>query len=326
VDIFFVLSGYIITARLLLEREQTSNINLRSFYVRRAFRILPLVLCYLTAICVISAFAQTETTASDVVGTLLFLRNYQFALHPVGTYTKHFWSLSIEEHFYLLWPVILFRLGNRRAIWIAAIGAYACAIWRIYDRTFPNGPVTRFLPGANEGLRSLRTDVRLDGLLLGSVLAILILRPVVREFMLRNFPKETPLVLGVFLMILNRPWAKGYGTLTYYSLLALIVASTLIVQEGLVYKALNSKLLVGIGTISYSLYVWQQIFLLHPEHLHPLGILGRFPYNLASSFAVAIGSYILIEKPAARLGKRLIKWSALTEGQQSSQAAETISI
>jgi peptidoglycan/LPS O-acetylase OafA/YrhL len=260
-----------------------------------------------------------DVRPSDVAGSLLFLRNYQYAARPGGIYTSHFWSLSIEEHFYLLWPVILFRLGNRRAIWIAAIGAYACAIWRIYDRTFPNGPVTRFLPGANEGLRSLRTDVRLDGLLLGSVLAILILRPVVREFMLRNFPKETPLVLGVFLMILNRPWAKGYGTLTYYTLLALIVASTLIVQEGLVHKALNSKLLVGIGTISYSLYVWQQIFLLHPEHSHPLGLIGEFPYNLASAFLIATLSYYLVEIPTKALAKLVITRLAVHRKNQNAE-------
>jgi len=88
-----------------------------------------------------------------------------------------------------------------------------------------------------------------------------------------------------------------------------MVASTLVVKEGLVYKWLNSRLLVGIGTISYSLYVWQQLFLLHPEGAHPLGWLGSFPYNLIAAFVVATCSFYFIERPTARLGKRITRSS-----------------
>jgi peptidoglycan/LPS O-acetylase OafA/YrhL len=306
VDIFFVLSGYLITARLLEERDKSSTIDLKSFYIRRAFRILPPVLCYLAAICVLAFFLNLEIQPSQIIGALFFFRNYQLAAHPGGFATGHFWSLSIEEHFYLLWPVLLLRLGNKRSLRVAIIGAYLCAIWRIYDRTFPHSLIGRMLPGSSEAFRALRTDVMLDGLLLGSALAILLIRPSVRNFILRNFPKETPLVCTVILMMLNYPWAKGYGTLAHYSLLTVIVASTLIVKEGLAYKWLNFAPLVWIGKLSYSLYIWQQIFLLHPVGSFPLGPMNTFPLNVIALFAIAACSFYLLEQPAIAMGRQVL--------------------
>jgi peptidoglycan/LPS O-acetylase OafA/YrhL len=260
--------------------------------------------CYLGVLCALSGFIHLDIHPSQIAGSLFFFRNYQYAANATGIYTAHFWSLSIEEHFYLLWPVLLLRFGNRRGVWIAATGAFLCAMWRIFDLTFPNGPIGRLLPGATIGLRTLRTDARLDGLLLGCALALLLTRPAIRGFILRNVPKETPLLCGT-LLVLNEQRLHALATLTNYVLISTMVASTLIVKEGLVYKWLNSRLLVGIGAISYSLYVWQQLFLLHPEGTHPLGWLGTFPYNLIAAFAVSTCSFYFLERPTARLGKRL---------------------
>jgi len=102
VDIFFVLSGYIITTRLIQERAATGTISLSSFYVRRAFRILPVVGCYIAVLAVLSLFLPMDVRASQLAGSLFFFRNYQFAATWTGIYTAQFWSLSIEEHFYLL--------------------------------------------------------------------------------------------------------------------------------------------------------------------------------------------------------------------------------
>jgi peptidoglycan/LPS O-acetylase OafA/YrhL len=304
VDIFFVVSGYIITARLMEEREKTQTINLAAFYVRRAFRILPLVLCYLCVLGVLTQLLPMDTRAGEMAGALFFFRNYQYAAHPRGIYTAHFWSLSIEEHFYLFWPVLLLRGGNKRAVWIAAAGAWICAIWRIYDYSYPNGAVGRLLPGVTPGLRGLRTDMRLDGLLLGSTLALLLARPAVRAFILKNFPKETPLFCGALLFV-NEVRVYGYVTLTNYVLIAMMLASSLVVKEGLAYRWLNLKPLVAIGTVSYSLYVWQQIFLLHPQETFPLWKFSVFPYNLLCACVVATCSYYFLERPLVGVGKRL---------------------
>jgi peptidoglycan/LPS O-acetylase OafA/YrhL len=307
VDIFFVLSGYIITLRFIEEREKSSTIDLRSFYVRRAFRILPLVVMYLLTLCVLSFFVDlVDYHGAEIYGSLLFFRNYQFAASHIGFYTLHFWSLSIEEHFYLLWPVLFLWLGSRRALWFAIVGALFCATWRIYDFTHLDSWVGRMLPGSSVNYRVLCTDVRFDGLLLGCVVAILLTYPHIRNFIFRNCPKEFPLLLA-FLLLLNLIRTNVEPTPSTYLLLCGMLASTLVVEEGLAYKWLNLRPLVWIGTISYSLYVWQVLFLIRPNSTtFPIGRLSLFPYNVVCALVVSALSYYFIEKPCIALGKRLI--------------------
>ncbi len=102
VDIFFGLSGFLITALLLNERAQTGRIDLAAFYKRRAFRILPPALVFLAAVGIGGLFK----TRLELAATLLFFRNYLPIQH--GSYaTGHLWSLAVEEHFYMLWPGLL---------------------------------------------------------------------------------------------------------------------------------------------------------------------------------------------------------------------------
>jgi peptidoglycan/LPS O-acetylase OafA/YrhL len=316
VDVFFVISGYIITVRLLEEFDKSSTISLARFYIRRAFRILPLVVVYLTTLCVLSRFVNVDLSPAQVAGSLFFFRNYQLASNLAGISTGHFWSLSIEEHFYLLWPLLLLYARPRRALWLSLIGALTCGLWRLFDCTHPDNPIGRFLPGWDPGLRVFRTDARVDGLLIGCALAILLARPSVRDFILKNFPKETPLLCAA-LILLKLEYANGYPvTITNYVLIAVSVASTLVVKEGLVYKWLNSRLLVGIGTISFSLYVWQQLFLMQTTEARPLGWLSMFPYNLVCAFVVATCSFYFLERPTARLGRRLTNLEFASSGKE----------
>ncbi len=155
-------------------------------------------------------------------------------------------------------------------------------------------------------LRSIRTDTRFDGLLLGCAVAILLTRPRVRGFIFRNFPKETPLIT-ITLLLLNIVRTHAWPALSTYVLISLTLASTLVVQEGLAHKWLNTRLLVWIGTISYSAYVWQELFLVLPApSVSPLGRLAYFPLNLVCVFAVSALSFYFIERPAIALGKRIL--------------------
>lgn len=307
VDIFFVLSGYIITLRLLKERQRTGVLNLRSFYIRRAFRILPLVIAYLSTIYLLSLFVfLPDLHASEIPGALLFYRNYQDATHPQGMWTKHFWSLSIEEHFYFFWPLVLLTLRSRRALWFALCGAASCALWRIYVLGHPDAWLPHLLPGRSETLRIGRTDMRIDGLLLGCALAILLNRPQVRAFILRNIPKETPLLLSMPLL-LNLIRTDAKPTLSSNLLFAAILGCTLVVEEGLAWKALNTRLMAWIGVVSYSLYVWQPLFLFRPNQaVYVLGRLSTFPLDLLCTFAVASLSYYCLEQPMIAIGKRFL--------------------
>jgi len=307
VDIFFVLSGYIITRKFIEEREKSSTIDLGSFYIRRAFRILPLVCAYLGTLCIISLFVNLlDFHWSEVAGSLFFFRNYQLAAMQRGFYTTHFWSLSIEEHFYLLWPALFLWLGNRRSLWFAGIGAAGCSLWRLYDCTHPHSWIGKYLPGPDNFYRQIRTDARFDGLLLGCALAIVLSRPAVRSFILRNIPKEAPLIAG-FLLGLNIERTHGWPTLSSYLIVCIMVGSTLVVEEGLTHNWLNSRPMVWIGTVSYSAYVWQELFMTRPgPSLSPLGFLAYFPYNLVAVFAISAVSYYFIERPCIEQGRRLL--------------------
>jgi peptidoglycan/LPS O-acetylase OafA/YrhL len=99
---------------------------------------------------------------------------------------------------------------------------------------------------------------------------------------------------------------EGQASLLSYLLIACGLTSTLVVQEGLVHRWLNSRVLVWIGTVSYSVYIWQQLFTRRPApDVSPMGWAGRLPINLLLTFAVAAASYYFFERPVQRWGKRL---------------------
>jgi peptidoglycan/LPS O-acetylase OafA/YrhL len=293
VDIFFVISGYIITSRLLKEAGEDGRFSLPAFYGRRALRILPLVTSYLVVVA-----ALTMASRAEIFGSLFFFRNYQMAAGAEGVYTAHLWSLSIEEHFYLLWPVALFCLGSRRALWAALSGAIACALWRTHDY---GGTWVSALFRATEAapyFHVIRTDTRVDGLLLGCAAALLLEKDRVRTFIHSNFPKETPILAG-FPLFLVLQHSRGLPSLTEYILITVALVSTLVVDDGLARRWLNYPPLVWIGRVSFGLYIWQELFLMHSE-TRIASLVQRFPFNIAASFGAAALSYYLIEKPLLR--------------------------
>jgi peptidoglycan/LPS O-acetylase OafA/YrhL len=127
-----------------------------------------------------------------------------------------------------------------------------------------------------------------------------------KSFIHRNFPKETPLLAGM-LIALNLARTFGVPAFSTYLLVCITLASTLVVEEGLVHKWLGSRLTVWVGGISYSIYVWQQLFFFRPkESIQPLGNLSAFPFNLVCVLVVSSFSFHCIEKPCIALGKRVI--------------------
>jgi peptidoglycan/LPS O-acetylase OafA/YrhL len=149
----------------------------------------------------------------------------------------------------------------------------------------------------------IRTDTRLDGLLLGGALALLLERSAVRQFILRKFTKEMPWVLALLISI-NLLWTHLNPTFTTYLLLALMLAYTVVVGERLPHQWLNSRPLIWLGSISYSVYLWNQLFLLHPAGSPALGRFSELPLSLLCVFVAASCSYYLIERPVIALGKR----------------------
>ncbi len=232
----------------------------------------------------------------------LFFRNYVSPdwIHAGwGGYTIHYWSLAVEEHFYFLWPALLAFSGRVRARYVAAGLAMAVSVWRWWD--FNHQWMERHVPGL---LFGTRTDVRLDGLLLGCLAALILAEPGWRAWIERHFTAGAwwTCVAGyVLLQILSR---KHTYSIWESALLAAAVAGSVLRPGGTMGRLLENRVAKWIGRLSYSLYLWQQMFLI-PGATHPFSLLQRFPINLALLLLTGVLSYELLERPMIRLGHRL---------------------
>lgn len=265
VTLFFVLSGFLITGTLM------KNSNLRTFYVRRFFRLMPVAWTYLATMEVLGVCHWRDT-----LSCLLFFRNY----YPIpASMTLHFWSLSVEEQFYLFWPFIFVLAGTRRARWIAILGALICAFyrvmeWRWYDRFFWN----------------FHTEVRIDSLFVGCLLALVF--PQVKDACSR-------LVIPSLLLLAFCLYRfHGLPPLCECIAMAVLVGATAATPNLALSRMLAARPLVWLGTISYSIYVWQFYFCIPRKPEVTLALIAVMPI-------FAIGSYYLIERPCNRFGHKL---------------------
>jgi peptidoglycan/LPS O-acetylase OafA/YrhL len=279
VTLFFVLSGYLITTRLL-----QGPIDLKRFYVRRFFRLLPVAWTYLGAVWLFSLLcAQPNFSSREIASYIFFFRNYLG--QNASIYTGHFWSLSVEEQYYLVWPALLLLAGIRRARWVAAGGALAFAVfrfasWQAYDQQWI----------------CFRTEVRADALLIGCLLALLLHAPALRAAALRASRFWALPSLAVFLAC----FAWFHNLIPFIESLAiagLIAASTLHPQS-LFARPLGLRPVAWLGAVSYSVYVWQQFFFLPRRESVTIVMICLMP-------VFALASYYWIERPATHFGHRL---------------------
>jgi len=300
---FMILSGYLITTRLLTTYRSPHGIAFARFYVRRAFRILPPVFLYLAVLVSLNFVAHSiRTSRIEILASLFFWRNYVLLPHTgklTGWFTGHFWSLAVEEHFYLMWPLIMHFGGRKRTFRIALTGAAACAFWRWFGLAY----------GIREGylldhvLYYFRTDTRIDTLLIGCAIALALSRTGWESIARRYLPVEASAILLGFLgvmLVLTGQWFSG---LKEELIVAALLVITLVHPGNGMARLLSWRPLRAVGILSYSLYIWQQL-LLTPEDA---GWWTRFPANLLLVFAAAAGSYYLIERPAVALGVRLTR-------------------
>ena len=284
VAIFFVLSGFLIT-RLLVSEEQTNGkIDLRGFYVRRFFRLAPCAWVYLAVLIAIYSGVQHKPfTTTDIAGCLLFFRNFIDTTGLHASATGHFWSLSIEEQFYLFWPFILLFAGAKRCRWICLIGALFIALYRFQHW----GQLSQLPLQATFG-----TQYRADSLLIGCAAALWLrdLEPYLRKWMI------LPLFFALVACMVT------YGQLIPIResvVVALLLAITSMESRSSVTSSLDWMPLRTIGKYSYSLYIWQQLLLLTrwPTHIL-LAELVLLP-------VLAAASYNFLEQPIRRYGAEL---------------------
>jgi peptidoglycan/LPS O-acetylase OafA/YrhL len=293
VDLFFVISGFLITLLLLRERRRTGTISLRAFYVRRAWRILPAYLLFLASLLALSMAGLVKLTERDWAGALTYTVNFlPAASWPVG----HLWSLSVEEHFYLVWPLLLIALGPG---WAGGLAAGYVVI----------APFVRLVISAAD-LANLDIDyctpARIDTIAVGCLLAFVAEHRGAQRFMTRLGHRGAALMFVVLLagLVVSNTILIGSGTyaitirrtvdaLCFAGLVCAGISHT----DGLLARLLNATPLVWIGRLSYGLYLWQQP-LLNPHGEHWA---CQWPVNVALAVGFAVVSFALVERPALRL-------------------------
>lgn len=285
VAIFFVLSGYLITSRLL------SDGNLKRFYVRRFFRLMPVAWVYLSCVGILGLILGADIIGRiDVVPCLLFLRNYYPSYEaPQWALTSHFWSLSVEEQFYLGWPAIL-MLSGRRAPRILTLGLLSCCALSFTSAAKYSWPYA--------------------GLTIGCLLAFVLKDVSFRRWAQRRW--IAPVCLAG--LIWHIATHKQVIPLSELVLIGILLASTTASPSSLLGRVLEGKFLSSIGIYSYSLYIWQELFLL----LHT-GMIGLLLLPLA-----AVASYHLIERPCIRFWRGLEGKGVL--GQDVGEAHHPVAI
>ncbi len=295
VDIFFVLSGFLITS-VLAESAARGGISLRSFYARRARRLLPALVVFLGAHGVL-AVVQGRDVTEEAVTTLSAL-TYTSNLAPTFGWDLapdqlHLWSLAVEEQFYLLWPLILLvllRSGRGRV----ALGAMASIVvgvvlWR-----------TALLDhhGAGYPIVYQRTDARLDALVIGAMLAVALhsgWRP--NPWISRLAGWGGTIVVAGFAIGVGAdadPLYRGGFTLVAIGAAGMILLA--LDGRSAFSRLLAHPLLVGVGRISYSLYLW---------HVLAYGLVAgtsrspvtRITIGVTLAVVCAVISHVLVERP-----------------------------
>jgi peptidoglycan/LPS O-acetylase OafA/YrhL len=312
VEIFFAISGLLICSRLLDEEARTTSINVKAFYLRRCFRILPAAFFYLLVIAILGAFHVIPLLPLDWFGALFFFRNYamvaaylQHSPLALHWYTGHFWSLSMEEHFYLVLPAVLVCFRKMRSQVLGGM-AIAITLWRSFCAHVMH----------NTYQLSFRTDTHVDALLIPALIAVA-LYPVLRNQAARRYLPawSFPVLLAVEVVLLLSK-VPLFFTLQAI-VLPLLILSTVLHPKTIQGRTLELPALRWVGCISYSLYLWQQLFFGVNFAGSPTGLvaLRQPPISFLALLVCATFSYYVVEKPFIRWGHQLAVQSVVRGGR-----------
>jgi peptidoglycan/LPS O-acetylase OafA/YrhL len=315
VDLFFAISGLLICTRLLEEDRVKGAISLRGFYLRRLFRITPAAWAFLATYTLLAVLHQLPLDLGGIASSVLMVRNFWIHWGGVGRntwYTIHFWSLSIEEHFYLLLPGLLV-FGKRWRTRLLGALALLFFVWTrvVAAYEFAHSATLRMDLGQSIALY-FRSDMRLYELLIPAFFALLLAKPQWKAFATRWLSPWAVfcfLALSLWLLVVTPlfPVKAAIDSLMVPVGFSLIVIATIYHPRSWSTRVLETAPMKFVGRISYSLYLWQELFFPNvqtPAHA-PLVYLQRFPFDYLAAFGCALASYYLIEKPLVRIGHRV---------------------
>jgi peptidoglycan/LPS O-acetylase OafA/YrhL len=296
VDLFFVLSGFLITTILLQARPGDWH-EVRNFYIRRSLRIFPLYYAVLIAVVLFGGAVSPPFW--------VYLQNLWIALaeplkltYPAGP--NHFWSLAVEEQFYLVWPFLILFLPRR---WLAGVMWAGVVVPLVLRALLVHTSVDLFY----------FTFTRLDGLAAGALLAFYYHRGTLGR--VRGLLWALGAICLLSLLserLISHGSGAGWVQIVKYTSAAgfyTAVIGLLITQaDSAVHRCLRSRPMREVGRVSYGLYVYHPfVFLFAAHHLAAWNLLARTVFCFGGSFALAIASFHAFESPITNLKKRFAK-------------------
>lgn len=316
VNLFFAISGLLICTRILEDEALLGVFRLKAFYVRRLFRIQPAALCYLAVIALLIVLGIVHERWHFWLGGFFLYQNFLYhaenrRLIFEGYFTGHFWTLSVEEHFYIFLSLFLYFVKRYRALALALV-----LLALRFSGKFAEA----------HGYYSADTSTRRTYWVIGALIWPAFLALLLREPRIKGFAKRfmRPWVLFAFTFVVvcvgerMHSGASGLGTMRAYNLedgrvrflFNFWVIATMLHPQSWTTRVLELAPIRYVGRLSYSIYVWHLLFLCTgwPEtHITwpPLVLIGQRPWRYLGILVTAMLSYHLIEKPMMRLGHKL---------------------
>jgi len=307
VTIFFFISGFLITKLSLFELRKNLHFNFRAFYLRRFFRLYPALILFLLFIVLFFLVIQRPFILSEFSAALFYYVNYAWVFwvpshvdqwHGIF---KILWSLAIEEHFYLFFPVI-FVLTYKKASWFyftSFIIMLACLLFRIYySKVFGNSPELELY---NYSL----THTRVDSIMYGCVLAFALYNGHgVKIFKILS--NKSLFALAILTLIFTLLYRDPIFRQTYrYSLqgfaLFVIIPNIVFTEWKLLRFFFENKLIVEIGKLSYSIYLFHWFSMFLGNSLYPGLTVGWYFIVIVMTILFSYFSFNYIEKPFVKL-------------------------
>jgi peptidoglycan/LPS O-acetylase OafA/YrhL len=304
VDLFFALSAYLITSLLLRERDLRGTIDLRGFYLRRMLRIWPLYLSFVAFAAIVGRFVPGQRLSADyLLGFTFMAGNWVYVFHGLPqSFAIPLWTVSIEEQFYLTWPLALRKANLRR------IAHFAIALFVVSHLLRAAMVAT----GASINGMEYNTFTRLDPIALGILVALVADR--LPSFL--RWQRWALIIFGVTACIVayamsaleNATNVSTWPLGASHSLTAIASIAILLATLGAINPLLRNKALIYLGKISYGLYVIHEFAHLLARQIFPaaspLRVLMQSGISLAITVALAAASYHWLESPFLRLKER----------------------